>query len=358
MRPSLPLLRPLFAFVVPLGILAAVALLAPASQARTGAAPAPPGGPWVWTSNEGSGDLSLVDAARGEVVARVPVGKRPRGLRLAPGGRLLYAALSGSPRERPGRSPGFAGPADRGADGIAVVDTATRRVVAILPSGRDPESFDLAAGGRLLVISNEESASAAIVDVASARIVGSVRVGDAPEGVTATPDGKLVAVTCEAGDRVDFVDPVARTVTASVPTCARPRSVVFTPDGLLALASCEDGAAIGVIDVPALRAAGEIPLPDGSRPVGLVLSPDGARLFVSNGRGGTVSAVDVAARKVVATSAAVGQRLRGIGLSPDGRTLWVADGPGNDVAVLDAASLAPVRRVGVGELPWGVAVAP
>ena len=364
MRPSLPLLRPLLAFAVPLGILAAVALAAPASRAGTGARGGawrgrrPAGGPWVWISNEGSGDLTLVDTTLGELVARVPVGKRPRGLRLSADGRLLYAAVSGSPRPRPGLSPAFAGAADRGANGIAVVDTATRRLVSILPSGRDPESLDLAADGRLLVVSNEETASAAIVDVASARLVGSVRVGEEPEGVTATPDGRLVAVTSGRENRVDFVDPVARAVAGTVPTCARPRSLVFTPDGAFAFAACEEGAAVAVLDARELRPAGEIALPPGSRPMGLALSRDGGRLYVSNGRAGTVSAIDVASRKVVATSAEVGQRPWGIAAAADGRTVWVADGPGNDVAALDARSLAVLRRVPVGELPWGVAFAP
>ncbi len=90
MHPTLPLLRPLLAFLLPLGILGAVALLAPASHARTDApAPgAPAGGGWVWISNEGSGDLTLVDAARREVVARVPVGKRPRANRYASSGEV------------------------------------------------------------------------------------------------------------------------------------------------------------------------------------------------------------------------------------------------------------------------------
>ncbi len=356
MRSSLPLWPPLLAFALPLSILACVAAATPAPATRQ-AAPLPPG-PWVWISNEGSGDLTLLDASRDEVVARVPVGKRPRGLRLDREGRLLYAAVSGSPPPRPELSPGFQDAADRGADGIVVVDVGTRRVVAILPSGRDPGSFDLVPGGRFLVVSNEETASAGIVDLAAARLVASVPVGAEPEGVTASPDGRLVAVTSDGSSRVDFVDPAARRVVARVATCPRPRSVAFTPDGSVAFAACEEGSAIAVLDVAALRPGGEIPLPEGARPMGLALDRAGRRLYVSNGRAGTVSVVDVASRQVVATSAPFGQRPWGIALAPDGRRLYVADGPANEVAVLDAASLVVIRRVRVGDLPWGVTIAP
>src|SRR6266540_3283722 len=336
MPSPLPVFRPLLlAVALPITALACLAALGPSPRREAPSLPAAPAaGPWVWVSNEGSGDLAVIDAATDEVVARVHVGKRPR------------------------VSPAYASAADRGADGIAEVDLATRRLSRVLPSGQDPAAFDVVAGGRLLVISNEETASASIVDVATARLVGSVAVGEEPEGVTAAPDGRLVAVTSEREHRVDFVDPGAGRAVARVPTCLRPRSIAFTRDGALAFAPCEEGAAVAVIDARALRPAGEIVLPAGSRPMGIALAADGRRLFVSNGRAGTVSAIDVASRKVVATSPPFGQRVWGLGLTPDGRRLYVADGPANEVVVLDATTLAVLRRIPVGDSPWGVVIAP
>ena len=112
-----------------------------------------------------------------------------------------------------------------------------------------------------------------------------------------------------------------------------------------------------VIDARERRPLGTIALPQGSRPMGAVLSPDGKRLYVTNGRAGTVSAIDVASRKVMTTVADVGPRCWGAALTPDGRKLYVAAGSTDDVAVLDAATLAVVKRIPVGTLPWGVAIA-
>ncbi len=164
-------------------------------------------------------------------------------------------------------------------------------------------------------------------------------------------------MTSEREHRVDFVDPTAARAVARVPTCPRPRSVAFTLDGALAFVPCEEGAAVAVIDARTLSPAGEIALPPGSHPMGTALSADGRRLFVSNGRGGTVSVIDVASRSLAATSAPFGQRVWGIALTPDGRRLYAADGPANEVVVLDAATLAVVRRIPVGDSPWGVVVA-
>src|SRR5690606_39229664 len=51
----------------------------------------------VLVTNERSGDLSVIDGATREVLATLPLGKRPRGLKISPDGKLLYVALSGSP---------------------------------------------------------------------------------------------------------------------------------------------------------------------------------------------------------------------------------------------------------------------
>jgi YVTN family beta-propeller protein len=110
-----------------------------------------PAGPRVYVSNEESNDISVIDGATDRVVATVFVGKRPRGLRLSPDGRTLFVAVSGSPKAPPGVDESSLPPPDRAADGIALVDVATLKLVKTLESGDDLESFDLtrsAAPGR------------------------------------------------------------------------------------------------------------------------------------------------------------------------------------------------------------------
>jgi len=78
----------------------------------------------VYTSNEASDDVAVIEDDA--LVARIPVGKRPRGLKLGPGGKL-YVAVSGSPRGGPGQRDEDLPPADRAQDGIAVVDLASEK---------------------------------------------------------------------------------------------------------------------------------------------------------------------------------------------------------------------------------------
>src|SRR5947208_548428 len=121
----------------------------------------------VYTSNEASDDVAVIEDDA--LVARIPVGKRPRGLKLGPGGKL-YVAVSGSPRGGPGQRDEDLPPADRAQDGIAVVDLALGKVVGRLPGGPDPESFDLSPDGKLLYVSNEDAAALTVVDIKASRI--------------------------------------------------------------------------------------------------------------------------------------------------------------------------------------------
>jgi len=46
----------------------------------------------------------------------------------------------------------------------------------------------------------------------------------------------------------------------------------------------------------------------------------------------------------------------GIAVTPDGKKLYTANGPSNDVTVVDAERLTVVKKIPVGQLPWGVAL--
>src|SRR5205085_1429183 len=287
----------------------------------------------VYVSNEASDDVAVIE--NDAVVARIPVGKRPRGIRLGPGGKL-YVAVSGSPRAGPGQREEDLPPPDRAQDGIAVVDLARGAAVGRLPGGPDPESFDLSPDGRFLYVSNEDAAALSVVDIEAARIVRTVKVGAQPEGVTVSPDGRAIYVTSEENNEIDVVDAATFRLLARPAVAARPRAVVFTPDGKRAFVSAEQGGAVDVIDTRTRRRTGRIRIEgQGAKPMGLAMSRDGARLYVSTGRGGAVACIDVRAAKVVRTFESVGPRPWGIALSPEQDRLYTANGPSHDVSVID-----------------------
>jgi YVTN family beta-propeller protein len=319
--------------------------------------------PQLYVSCEDEGAIGVIDTAQKAVSATWPAGKRPRGLRLSPDGTRLYVALSGSPKGGPGVDESKLPPPDRASDGIGEFDVASGKRLRILPSGQDPESFDITSDGHTLWVSNEETSEASIVDVVSGKVRGKVGVGGEPEGVRLRPDGKQVYVTSEADNAVFAIDTVHAKVVGKIVTSPRPRVVLFTPDGKLAYISSENGATVAVVNAHTAKILTTIAIPnDGvtgplpARPMGLALSADAATLYVANGRGGTISVIDTATRKIKSTIVQVGARPWGLALSADGATLYSANGPSNDVSVIDVASGKVAKKIPTCRSPWGLAL--
>jgi YVTN family beta-propeller protein len=317
----------------------------------------------IYVSNEAGGSVAVVDPKAAQVVATIEVGKRPRGIQLSRDRKLLYVTLTGSPSVAPGKADSPPPAADRSADGVAVVDLATRKVARVLPSGPDPETFDVSPDGSTLFVSNEETSELSALDLSSGTVRAKASVGKEPGGVAVRPDGKVVYVTSKADATVSVVDTSTLSILAQIPAGKGPRSVVFAKDGGTAFVTNELGASVTVIDTGAQKSKTEIaihedsPMPSGVRPMGAALSPDGKWLYVSTGRGGSLAIIDVAQLKQVRSIDGIGDRPWGIALSPDGKLLYSANGTSTDLSIVNLATGNVDKRVHIGGLPWGLVVA-
>jgi YVTN family beta-propeller protein len=327
---------------------------------------------FVFVSNERSGDVTVIDGNSDAVVATFPVGKRPRGIHATPDGKRLFATLSGSPRIAPGLDENRA-PADKRADGLAVIDAAARKLVDRWHVGSDPEQFAISKDGKFAFIANEDDASTSIVDLDSGQSRGKIKVSEEPEGVGVNPSNGEVYVTCEEKGEVFAIDPNQQRVIAKIDTGGRPRSVVFSPDGSRAYVACENGGYVAVIDAGSHKLVSKIQLLTGSLPMGTAISHDGKELYVSTGRGNAIAIIDtqklnaqgsplLSARgeeegeESAVAMIPVGKRVWGIALDPSGTKLYTANGASNDVSVVDVKSRKELRRIKVGDGPWGIAI--
>jgi YVTN family beta-propeller protein len=318
-----------------------------------------PAGPKLFVSNESGGDLSVIDVATQKLVATIPVGKRPRGVKLSPDGSVLYVALSGSPIAGPGVDESTLPPADKAADGIGVVSVIDMKLLRTIPGGSDPEQVAVTLDGRRMFIANEDIGAATAIDVDSGKVLASFKVGDEPEGVNLRPDGRVVYVTSEGDNQVAAIDTIDLKLLKVFAVGPRPRSTAFLPDSSRAYVPAENGASISVIDAKAHRVLDTIKLEGGPtvRPMGTAVSPDGKLLFATTGRGKNVVIIDTATNKPLGQVEA-GDRPWGIAVSSDGRTVFTANGPSNDVTFIDVEGRKVLAKVKAGERPWGVVYVP
>ena len=125
----------------------------------------------AYVSAENGGTVTYVDARADTVAGAVVVGDRttkPTGLALSPDEKTLYLAN--------GRS-----------NDVAVIDVASRSVVATIAVGERPWGIALSGDGRTLYTANGRSASVSIIDVTSRRVTATIAVGGRPYSVLLVP---------------------------------------------------------------------------------------------------------------------------------------------------------------------------
>ncbi len=311
--------------------------------------------PRLYVSDERGGNVVIVDPQSASVVARIPVGKRPRGIQVSADHRRVYVALSGSPMGGPNVDESKLPPPDRRYDGIGVVDLEGQKLVTTYQSGADPETFALSRDGKTLYVSNEDTGMLSAVDLVKGVVASTVAVGSEPEGVAVSADGQRVYVTCETSNSVYVVDAAHMKVLAQIPTGKRPRAILLLAGTHRGFVTNEFGASLTVFSTEDYQVLRTLPLGDPQvvRPMGIA-SADGQHLYVTTGRYGALLEVDAESGQVTRTIPKVGQRPWGLALSPDGHKAYTANGPSGDVSIVDLSSGRVEGEIAVGGSPWGI----
>jgi YVTN family beta-propeller protein len=192
-----------------------------------------------------------------------------------------------------------------GADAVTVFDRRTRRVAAVLPTGRDPQgiAIDPRLGRLYVALAGEDQVAA--FDLQSLAEVGRIRLqpGDAPTEVSVTPDGRLLVTANRRTASASFLD----------------------AQGLLEV----DRASTGL------------------EPSSLLLDRAGRRGYVFNRGSSSVTVLDLATRKAVASFPTEPEPLRGT-LSRAGDRLYVASAASPYLASYALPALTPLKRTYVG----------
>ncbi|MCC7120179.1 MAG: PQQ-dependent catabolism-associated beta-propeller protein [Gammaproteobacteria bacterium] len=288
----------------------------------------------VFVTNEMGDDVSVIDIASDKVVATIPVGKRPRGIGIAPDGGEIYVAVSGE-------------------NAIAVIDPKSLEVLRKFDSGPDPETFAVHPNGNLY-ISNEEHAKASVYDPKTGELITEIKVGLEPEGVAISPDGTRGIVTSESTNMLHLFAIPEHEIIANILVGARPRAAAFSADGKIAYATSEISGEVKKVDVASGKIIGKMPLADDkAKPKDILPSRDGSRLFVAGGRANRVFVLDEKTLEIL-HEIPVGNRVWGLALSADGKRLYSTDGASDQVSVIDTDANKVVATVPVGKMPWGI----
>ncbi|MGE3806129.1 MAG: beta-propeller fold lactonase family protein [Gemmataceae bacterium] len=143
--------------------------------------------------NQGSGTIALVDLSTARVVSEVACGARPGAAVLTPNGRRLLVSAT------------FAGK-------ITLFDIAdgTLKPAGAIPVGFAPRGLAVAPDGKLAYVALSNGSAVAVLDLEQNKLVDKIEVGRWPRYLALSPDGKKLAVGVNGDGGVAVVDTATR----------------------------------------------------------------------------------------------------------------------------------------------------
>lgn len=310
-------------------------------------------------ANKSDATVDLVDLATGKSRATLPTGEGPHEAAVSPDGTL--AVVSNYGRQEPGSS-------------LTVIDVGRGEVLRTIDLGRHTRPHGLAwVSERRLAVTAEGSGHLLVVDPHAGEVESAVATGqEVSHMVAVTPGGERAFVANIGSGSVTVVDLAKGEKIRDVATGAGAEGIAVTPNGKEVWVTNRAADTVSVIDSGSLEVLAQLPCPD--FPIRVAITPDGERALVSAAESGEVVAFDVASRKEVArrkldlaNAPDAAKRLFGdqfgdspvpVGLliAPGGGEAWVAATQADAVVVVDTRSLEVKGVVKAGREPDGMAV--
>jgi DNA-binding beta-propeller fold protein YncE len=247
---------------------------------------------------------------------------------------LLLSAACSSSNPSPQTAPPPANP--RGARTQQNLDSLRRNTVI------ENDRPDLPARTGMLVVANQQGASATVLNAATLKTIVTLRVGLGPHEVAVSPDGRWAVVTNYGtrdaeGNTLSVIDlslptpAVSRTI--DLGTYHRPHGAAFVANGSKLVVTSETSQRLVLVDFEsgkvdtALATNGR-----GSHMVAVLR--DGRRAWTANIADGTVTEFDLA-RRLTGRTFPAAPNDEGIAATPGGTQVWVGSNEQHTVTVLD-----------------------
>lgn len=117
------------------------------------------------------------------------------------------------------------------ADGVAVVDLRTRRVLAEIPTGGAATGVAFTSDGRRAFVTNREEDTVAVIDAAARRVEKKLPAGDEPHGVLVTPGDQHVLVLNTSSEDIHVYHPLTLAFEKKLAAGRGPWELALSPDG-------------------------------------------------------------------------------------------------------------------------------
>lgn len=208
------------------------------------------------------------------------------------------------------------------------------------------EDWTLSSDRLKLFVSMPRSNQVAVVDTATWKVIANIDAGVKPARLALQPDEKYLWVTNENG--VTAIDTSTLKPIKQIATGAGTHEIAFGADNQFAFVTNRSNGTLSVISVSKLKKLKDVKT--GTFASALTFSSLSKALYVGNEADGSVAVVDTANHKLLG-NIATAPGLRTIRFARGGRWGFVANALDSNVYVFDASTNRLVHKQEVGEAP-------
>jgi YVTN family beta-propeller protein len=247
---------------------------------------------------------------------------------------------------------------------LAILDPATQKVVARIPTGEAPHEVAASSDGKLAVVTNygakDPGHSLSIIDLVAQKEIHRLDLGPLgrPHGILFA-DGKfyftvelskLVARYDPATNQLDWLLGVGQNRTHML-VRTKYLNEIFT-------SNVDSGTVTAIEKSTDPSGWKETNIPVGNAVEGMDLSPDDKDVWVANAGDGTVSVIETATSKVTHTFNVRTKHSNRLKFTPDGKFALISDPATGELVIVDTATRTITKMLDVGSGPGGILIVP
>jgi len=233
---------------------------------------------------------------------------------------------------------------DSGEAQLSLIDEASRHVVAVQPTGKEPHHLMITPDGQSLIVADSVSNDLLFLDPHSGKVQRRVEGIEDPYQLGFSPDHKWFVTAGLRLDRVDVYHYDGRDLTLAkrIPLAKTPSHITFASDDRTAFVTLQDTGEVAAIDLPTQTVLWKLPV--GSTPAGLWMTPGDKYLLVGMTGEDDVAVVDWRARQLV-KKIQTGRGAHNFRNLDDGRHVAVTNRVDSTISILDYTTLTKVADI-------------
>lgn len=300
----------------------------------------------IVVANRDSNDLALINSVTDQVEGKIqlPQWSNPHMAMMSHDGKYIVSSLTNR-------------------NACAIIDFNSRQVLKVIPTGTEPEHFDISPDSSVVYMGNMGDGTVSVIDLRELKETARLDGFFEPHGFRFTLDGQKIYVSnfgaheiaviptdkpmlakrVAVGESFQFAALNPTLGLADVKGIANP---TLTPDGKFFYAADGDANQVSIIDATTDAVVKRLKI--GAEPWRAYASPDGRWVLIPCNGDQNVSVIDTRTQKVVSTFPA-GEGMTGINFGVGSEKAYVIAGAEGTVYVYDLKKMAVVKQLVIGK---------